>query len=88
MMLSQMSYLIKGWNQELYNWVFVPNLRIDYFSTSKLKIMLYAIQINTRAKYCTLVDNKICCPIIFISKEPPPQKLLDKLMVIIWKNFR
>ena len=33
MMLSQMSYSIKGWNQDHYNWVFVPNFRIDKFST-------------------------------------------------------
>ena len=82
MMLSQMSYSIKGWNQDIYNWVFVPNFRIDKFSTSKLKTMLYAKQINIRAKYCTLVDNKMCCPIIFISKDPPPKKFLDKLIVI------
>ena len=82
MMLSQMSYSIKGWKQDLYNWVFVPNFRIDKFSTSKLKNMLYAKQINTRAKYSTDIDNKMECPIIFISKEPPPQKFLNKLIVI------
>ena len=53
LMLSQMSYSINGWNQDLYNWVFVPNLRIDNFSTFKLKTMLYAKQIDTRAKYYT-----------------------------------
>ena len=71
MMISQMICSIKGWNQDIYNWVFVPNFRIDHFSTSKLKTMLYAKQIKTRAKYFTLVDNKMCCPIIFISKDPP-----------------
>ena len=43
--------------------------------------MFYAKQIKSRAKYFTLIDNKMC--IIFISKDPPPQKLLDKLIVII-----
>ena len=52
-----MIYSIKGLNQDLYNCVFVPNFRIDKFSTSKLKTMLYAKQINTRAKYCTPVYN-------------------------------
>ena len=82
MMLSQMSNSIKGWNQDLYNWVFVPNLRIDKFSTSKLKTMLYAIQINLIAKYLTLGENKMCCPIIFISKDHPPKIFLDKLIII------
>ena len=82
MMLSQMSYSIKGWNRDLYNWVFVPNFRIDKFSTSKLKTMLYAIQINIKAKYLTLVENKKGCPIIFISKDLPPKNFLDKLIVI------
>ena len=82
MMLSQMSYSIKEWNQDLYNWVFIPNFRIGNFSTSKLKTMLYAKQITTRAKYCTLVDNKMTCPIIFISKDPPRQKFWHKLIVI------
>ena len=36
MMISQINYSIKGWNQDLYNWVFVPNFRVDEFSTSKL----------------------------------------------------
>jgi hypothetical protein len=31
----------------------------------------------------------MCCPIIFIAKQPPPQKIIDKLMVIniwyVWK---
>ena len=44
--------------------------------------MLYAKQINTRATYCTLVDNKMCFPIIFFSKEPPTQTFLHKLIVI------
>ena len=66
-MLPQLNYSIKGWNQDLYNWVFVPNFRIDKFSTSKLKNMLYAKPINTIAKYCTNGDNKKDCPIIFIS---------------------
>ena len=83
MMLSQMSYSIKGWNQDLYNWVFVPNFRIDKFSTSKLKTMLYAKQINIRAKYCTLVDCKMCCHIIFISKEPPPKNFVKYLSLIV-----
>ena len=93
MTISQMNYSIKGWNQDSYNWVFVPNFWVDKFSTSKLKTMLYAKQINTRAKYCTLVDNKMCCPIIFISKDPYPQIFLHKLIVIykwkilIWINF-
>ena len=82
MIISQMNYSIKGWNQDLYNWVFVPNFRVDNFSTSKLKTMLYAKQINTKAKYCTLVYNIMCCPIILISKDPPPQKFLHKLIVI------
>ena len=81
-MLSQMNYSIKEWNLDLYNWVFVPNFRIGKFSTSKQKTMLYAKQINTRAKYCTLVDNKMCCPIIYISKDLAPQKFLHKLVVI------
>ena len=82
MMLPQLNYSIKGWNQDLYNWVFVPNFRIDKFSTSKLKTMLYAKQINTREKYYHIVDNKMDCPIIFISKDPPPKKFLNKLIVI------
>ena len=82
MMLSQMSYSIKGWNQDLYNWVFVPNFRIDKFSSSKLKTMFYAKQINIKAKYFTLVENKMCCPIIFISKEPPTKNFLNKLIII------
>ena len=57
MMISQMSYSIKGWNQSLYNWVYVPDFRIDNFSMSKLKTMLYAEQVNSRSKYCTVVDN-------------------------------
>ena len=56
--------------------------RDDKFSTSKLKTMLYAKKINTRAKNCTLVYNKMCCPIIFISKDPPPQKFFNKFIVI------
>ena len=83
MMLPQLNYSIKGWNQDLYNEMFVPNFRNDKFSTSKLKTMLYANQINTRAKYCSIADNKMACPIIFISKETPPQNFLDKLIVII-----
>ena len=82
MMLPQLNYSIKGWNQDLNNWVFVPNFRIDKFSAAKLKTMLYAKQINTIAKYSTIIDNKMECPIIFISKEPPPQKFLNKLIVI------
>ena len=46
MVISQMNYSIKGWNQDLYNLVFVPNLRVKKFSNSKLKTMLYAKQIN------------------------------------------
>ena len=42
MMLPQLNYSIKGWNQDLNNWVFVPNFRIDKFSAAKLKTMLYA----------------------------------------------
>ena len=64
MMLSQMSYSIKGWNQDLYNWVFVPNFRIDNFSTSKLKTMLYAKQINTKVKSCTSSDKIIKCAVL------------------------
>ena len=45
-------------------------IRIDKFRSFKQKIMLYAKQINTRAKYFTLVDNQMCCTIIFISKYP------------------
>ena len=44
--------------------------------------MLYAKQINTREKYYHIVDNKMDCPIIFISKDPPPKKFLNKLIVI------
>ena len=47
MMLPQLNYLIKGWNQDLYYWVFVPKFRAAKFSTSKLKTMLYAKQMNT-----------------------------------------
>ena len=43
--------------------------------------MLYAKQINTRAKYCTVFDNKMCCHIIIISKDPPPQKFFHKFIV-------
>ena len=82
MMLPQLKYSIKGWNQELYNWVYVPNFRIDQFSTSKLKSMLYAKHIYSKAKYWCVSDNKMCCPIIFISKEAPPEKFINKLMVI------
>ena len=81
MMLSQMNYSIKGWKQDLYNWVFVPNFR-DEFSTSKLKTMLYAKQINIKEKQTTLVDNKMCCPIIFISKGTTPIKFINNLEVI------
>ena len=42
MMISQINYSIKGWNQDLYKWVFVQNFSVDDISTSKLKIMLYA----------------------------------------------
>ena len=38
MMLSQMSFSIKGWNQDLYSWVFVPNFRIDNFLLQNLKL--------------------------------------------------
>ena len=82
MMLPQLKYSIKGWNKQLYNWVFVPNFRAEEFSTFKLKTMLYAKHINLKSKYCCVSDNKMCCPIIFIAKEPPPKKIIDKLMVI------
>ena len=58
MMLPQLKYSIKGWNQELYNWVYIPNFRIDQFSTSKLKTMLNAKHINSKAKYWSVSDNK------------------------------
>ena len=80
MMLPQLNYSIKGWNQDLYHWAFLPNFRVVQFSTSKPKTILYAKQINIRAKYCTLVDNKIC--LFLISKDPPPKKFLNKLIVI------
>ena len=82
MMLPKLKYSIKGWNKELYNWVFIPNFREEEFSTSKLKTMLYAKHINSKDKYYHVSDNKMCCPIIFIAKQPPPQKIIDKLMVI------
>ena len=77
-MLSQFSYSIKGWNKDLYNWVFVPNFKIDGFSTSKLKTMLYAKPINTKSKYSFVTDNGM----IFISKRSPPKKFIDKLSII------
>ena len=49
-MLPQLNYSIKGYNHELNNLVFGPNFRNDEFSTSKIKTMLYAKQINIRAK--------------------------------------
>jgi hypothetical protein len=82
LILSQLNFSIKGWNQELNNWVYIPNFQINKFSTAKLKTILNAKQINIRAKYCTLVDNKMCCPIIFVSKDPPPQKFMHRLRVI------
>ena len=42
MMISKMNYSIKGWDQDIYKWVFVPNFRVDEFSTSKIKTMLYS----------------------------------------------
>ena len=42
MMISQMNYSIKGWNQDLYNCVFVPSFRVDNFSASELRTILYA----------------------------------------------
>ena len=75
-MLPQLKYSIKG------NWVFVLNFRIYQFSTSKLKTMLYAKHINSKDKYCHIGYNKMCCPIIFIAKQPPPQIIIDKLVVI------
>ena len=45
--------------------------------------MLFAKQINTRAKYSSITDNKMTRPIIFISKDLPTQKFLNKLIVII-----
>ena len=77
-MLSQLNNSIKGWNKDLYNWVFVPNFKIDGFSTSKLKTMLYAKPINTKSKHSFVTDNRMCCPIIFISKCSPPKKFIDK----------
>ena len=44
----------------------------------KKKTMLYAKHINTKANYCGGDDNNICCPIIFISKEVPPKKFINK----------
>ena len=69
-MLPQLKYSIKGWNKELYSWVYIPNFKIDGFSTSKLKTMLYTKHITTKSKYCRVSDNKMCCPIIIVSKEP------------------
>ena len=44
--------------------------------------MLYAKHISLKSKYCCVSDKKMCCPIIFIAKEPTPKKIIDKLMVI------
>ena len=81
-MLPQLKYSIKGWNKELYSWVYVPNFKKDGFSTVKLKTMLYTKHINSKSSYCFISDNRMCCPIIFLSREPPPKKIIDKLLIL------
>ena len=57
------------------------NLQHAGFSSSKLKIMLYAKHNTTKSKYCRVNNNKMYCPIIFIFKEQPHTQFIDKLMV-------
>ena len=81
-LLPKLKYSIKGWNKQLYNWVFVPNFRAEEFSTFKLKTMLYAKHINFKSKYCCVSDNKMCCPIIIYCFRTSTLKTIDKLMFI------
>ena len=80
-MLPQLKYSIKGWNREIHSWVYVPNFKAEQFSTSKLKTILFAKHIATKNKYSNVPDNKMCCPIILISKQTPPPKYIEKLIV-------
>ena len=74
MILPQLKYSIRGWNREIYSLVYEPNFKAEEFSTSKLKTILFAMHITTKNKYTNVTENNMCCPIIFISKQSPPQK--------------
>ena len=69
---------------EIYNWVFVPEFQIDNFSKSKLNTMLYGKNIKSKSKYVNLDNNRMHCPIIFISENPLTgnKKISIKLCVI------
>ena len=83
-MIPKFKYSIKGWHREIYNWVYVPEFEIKHFSNSKLYSMVYAKNIKFKSKFIQVDDNKMECPIIFVSKNPPPQnkKFLEKLIII------
>ena len=87
MVLFQLKYSIKGWNREIFSWLYVPNFKAEQFSTSKLKTILFTKHIMMKNKYSNVSDNKMCCPIIFISKQSPSSKYIEKLIVLTSKSF-
>ena len=61
------NYSIRGWHKEVYNWVLVPDFENAKFSKFNLKTMLEPRHIKFKSKYISVSDNKMQCPIIFIS---------------------